>query len=99
MRLQLIIDLIMHGTHLTSIELSSVSIFQLVGKTKPKKKKKGYKNGHNFLAKKISCVVCIRIYITMFSAFIKTNSKPLNIQNGLCLKGQRNKKYKSHFLR
>ena len=37
MRLQLIIDLIMHGTNLTSIALSSVSIFQLVGKAKPQK--------------------------------------------------------------
>ena len=47
MRLQLIIYLIMHGTNLTSIALSSVSIFQLVGKTKPQKK--GCKNRHNFL--------------------------------------------------
>ena len=38
MRLQLIIDLIMHGTSLTSIELSSVSIFQFAGKVKPQKK-------------------------------------------------------------
>ena len=48
MRLQLIIDLIMHGTSLTSIALSSVSIFQLVGKARPKKKKKSAKLGTNF---------------------------------------------------
>ena len=38
MRIQFIIDLIMHGTNLTSIAFNSVSIFQLVGKAKPKKK-------------------------------------------------------------
>ena len=65
MRLQLIIDLIMHGTNLTSITLSSVSIFELVGKVKPHKK-----NGHNFSAEKISYMVCI----TMFSDFTKTNN-------------------------
>ena len=53
MRLQLIIDLIMHGTNVTSIALSSVLIFQLVGKAKPFKKKtnknkNGCKNEHNF---------------------------------------------------
>ena len=75
MRLQLIIDLIMHGTNLTSIALSSVSIFQLVGKAKPQKKKKnGCKNGHNFLAEKISCMVCIIICITVFLACTKTNN-------------------------
>ena len=52
MRLQLIIDLIMHGTNLTSIALSSVSIFQLVGKAKPKKKKKGAKMGTIFELRK-----------------------------------------------
>ena len=40
MRLQLIIDLIMHGTNLTSIALNNVFIFQLVGKAKPLKKTK-----------------------------------------------------------
>ena len=39
MRFQMIIDLIMHGTNLTSIALSSVLIFQLVGKAKPQNKK------------------------------------------------------------
>ena len=49
MRVRLIIDLIMHGTNLISISLSSVSIFQLVGKAKPKKKQKNYaKKGTNF---------------------------------------------------
>ena len=95
MRLQLIIDLIMHGTSLTSIALSSVSIFQFAGKAKPQKK--WCKNGYNFLAEKISCMVCIRICITMFFQLLqkqittsqnKTNSKSLNIQNRLCLKGQ-----------
>ena len=48
MRLQLIIDLIMHGINLTSIALSNISIFQLVGKGKPPKKKKGEKMGNIF---------------------------------------------------
>ena len=36
-RLQLITYLTMHGTKLTSIALSSASIFQLEGKAKPQK--------------------------------------------------------------
>ena len=43
MTLQLIIDLIMHGTSLTSLALSSVSISQFAGKVKPQKK--GAKKG------------------------------------------------------
>ena len=42
MRLKLTIDLIMHGTNPTSIALSSASIFQLIGKAKPQKKKKNW---------------------------------------------------------
>ena len=38
MRLQLVILSIMHETTLTSTELDSVSVFQLVGKAKHKKK-------------------------------------------------------------
>ena len=38
MRLQLVIHLIMHGTTLTLTKLDSVSVFQLVGKVKHKKK-------------------------------------------------------------
>ena len=53
MRLQLIIDLIMHGTSLTSITLSSISIFLFTGKAKPKKKKKkGAKMGTIFEMRK-----------------------------------------------
>ena len=50
MRLQLVIDLIMHGTNLTSIAFSSVSIFQLVGKAKPPKKKKLVQNWARFFS-------------------------------------------------
>ena len=38
MRLQLFIHSIMHGTTLTLTKLDSVSVFQLVGKAKHKKK-------------------------------------------------------------
>ena len=48
MRHQLIIDLIMHGTSLTSISLSSVSISQFVGKVKAQKKNGAKKKGTIF---------------------------------------------------
>ena len=98
MRLQLIIELIMHGTSLTPISLSSFSISQFAGKVKPQKK----------MGEKLSFVVCIRICITMFSAFKKqtttsqneTNNKPpKHTKWALYLKEQPNKKYKSNFLR
>ena len=71
MRLQLIIDLIMHGTSLTSIALSSVSIFQLVGKARPQKKRAQI---FFFLAEKIGCMVYIRKYHYVFS-FTKTKKQ------------------------
>ena len=70
MRLQLVIHSIMHGTTLTLTELDSVSVFQLAGKAKKKKKK-----WCDFEAINVSCIVCIKRNATRFSDLQgKTNS-------------------------
>ena len=86
MRLQLVIHLIMYGTNLTLTELDSVSVFQLAGWAKHKKK------WCDFEAINVSCMVCINA--TRFSALqTKTNSfnkkgkqQPLDIIKWVLLK-------------
>ena len=81
-RIQLIIHSIRYGNNLTSIELDSVSTFQTAKSAKHKKKK----NGCNFETLIVSCMICIKRDMTIFSALqketnsftTKTNSKPLN---------------------
>ena len=88
MRLQLVIHSIMHGTNLTLTELNSVSVFQLAGWAKHKKK------WCDFEAINVSCMVCIKINATRFSALqAKTNSfnkkgkqQPLDIIKWVLLK-------------
>ena len=93
MRLQLIIDLIMHGTSLISIALNSVSIFSTCRKGKTIKKKGtklkcfffSLENRLYGIYKKIS--LCFHLYKNKQAVSQNgTKSKPLNIHNGLCSK-------------
>ena len=102
MRLQLVIHSIMHGTTLTLTKLDSVSVFQLAGKAKHKKK-----SWCDFEAINVSYIVCIKRNATRFStAQAKTNSfnkkgkqqASSHHKMGITQNSNKKHEYKSHFL-
>ena len=104
MRLQLAIHSIMHGTTLTLTKLDSVSVFQLIGKAKHKKKKKWC----DFEAINVSCIVCIKRNGTRFLA-LQAKANSFNKKGkqqafghhkmGFAQNSNKKQEYKSHFLR
>ena len=77
----------MHGISLANVVSCSASTFQLKERQTIQKnggKKIGCKREENW-----SCVIYMPVYLTKFSSFSEMNkSKPLIIQNGLCLNMQ-----------